>query len=157
MPKPSDAVIFPYGVRLKEGGAIDTLPVAKIALPDKNGEWLSLFLVIDSGATLSALPASDASMLGIRLEDGEAVSISGIDGQLMTGWIHRIKARLGKRELVFPAALLENSYAPRILGRLGVFDQFTIVFEEKNKRTGLLGNNSPQARQTKRLLDKLLQ
>ena len=66
-----NSLVFPYGITLREDGVIETVPVAEVGLKDKRGEWLSLFLIIDSGATISALPKGDALTLGIDVEKGE--------------------------------------------------------------------------------------
>lgn len=43
----------------------------KFHFPHKDGELVSLFLIIDSGATISALPKSDAAVvLGYSVNSG---------------------------------------------------------------------------------------
>lgn len=89
------SIVFPYGITLKEDATIDTVPVAEIGFKNKEGEWLSLFLVIDSGAAISALPKSDAAVFGTDVRTGEQMVISGIGGEKSMGWRHQIRIRIG--------------------------------------------------------------
>jgi hypothetical protein len=146
--------VFPYGVALRERGAIDVFPVAELRFRNQAGEWLSLFLIIDSGAAVSALPASDAAVLGIVVEKGTEQMVSGIGGEMLKGWRHEIAARLQEKDISFPVVFLENGMSPRVLGRAGIFEDFTVIFEERNKRSGFLGKNSRQALKIQKTLDK---
>lgn len=155
-----NSFIFPYGITLKENGAIDTIPVAEVGFKDKKGEWLSLFLIVDSGATISALPESDASVFGVNVRKGKQMMISGIGGEKLIGWQHQITARIGKEILKFPLVFLDNDTAPRVLGRAGIFENFLLVFEEKGqrtgfKRTGFIGNNQKEAGIIHKILNEI--
>jgi len=154
MPK-TEGLVFPYAIKLKEGGATETFPAIEISFLSKEGEKFSLFLIIDSGATISALPKSDAKVLGIQPETGIPLSVSGISGEAVNGWKHKIAVYLGDKKIQLPVVFLDNEFAPRVLGREGIFDFFTIVFEEEKQRTGLLGKHSFLARGIRKILDKL--
>ena len=60
------SAVFPYGVTLRESGSVDIFPVAEVSFLNKDGDLLSLFLLIDSGATISVLPATDAAVFGLN-------------------------------------------------------------------------------------------
>lgn len=147
--------LFPYGITLREGGRIETFPAAEVSFLTQNGEWISLFLVIDSGATISALPSSDAYALGIGATRGTTLSIQGISRQPVKARQHILTARLGDEVIKLPVAFLENDRAPRILGRAGVFGRFSVVFEEHQRRSGFIGRNTRESRAMKILLDEL--
>lgn len=146
-------LVFPYGIRLKEGGVIETFPAVEISFLSKDGEKLSLFLIVDSGATISALPKGDAEVLGIQPESGIPLLISGISGEVIKGWRHKIPIYLGNEKIRLPAIFLDNESAPRVLGRAGMFNCFTIVFEEEKQRTGFIKKHSPQAHNIQKILD----
>ena len=55
-----DIISFPYNIRLRENGKIETVPVAEVMVKDREGNWIFLLLIIDSGATISAFPREDA-------------------------------------------------------------------------------------------------
>lgn len=148
-----ESSIFPYGIRLKEGGALDIFPAAEITLNSKNGERLSLIFVIDSGATISALPKTDASVLGINLQEGDQFFVSGIEGTMLSGWRHELPVRLGKNFIKIPVVFLNSDSAPRVLGREGLFNKFTIVFEEAERRSGFLARAKSEAKKVEKILD----
>lgn len=151
----SKSFVFPYGITLREGVGLDVFPAAEIFFPYKGEDELSLFLIIDSGAYISALPKSDAGPLGIILEKGDLIIISGIGGKILNGWRHEIKVRIGSEKIFLPIAFLDDDLAPRVLGRLGLFEKFSIVFEESKKRTGFLHNMGKEAKNISKILDKV--
>lgn len=151
----SKSLVFPYGITLREAGNIDVFPAVEVGfLNNKNG-LISLFLLVDSGAAISALPKSDANAFGINVEHGKASYISGINGEAINGWSHDIGVKLGERILKIPVMFLDLESAPRVLGRAGVFDKFTIIFEESNKRSGFLNQKDTKTKLVGKILDSL--
>ncbi len=151
----SKSLIFPYGITLREGGTVDIFPAAEIKIQSKDGEQLSVFLLIDSGAALSALPRSDAPFLGIDVERGDIMYISGVNGQSIKGWRHNLNIRFGNNTMNLPFVFLDNPNTPRVLGRAGVFEKFSIIFEERGKRSGLLEFGSKEASSVSKILSKI--
>lgn len=151
----SEARIFPYGITLREGGIIETVPIAEISFLTKDKERLALFLVIDSGASVSAFPKSDAVMFGIVPEAGAYMTISGIAGEPIAAWKHSLAVKLNNIAIRLPIVFLDAPNAPRVLGREGIFDIFTIVFEENKRRTALLKNKSLEAQTVAGIIKKL--
>lgn len=154
MPKQKSAV-FPYGITLREEGRVDIFPAAEVGFRNKEGYWLTLYLVIDSGATISALPSSDALVFGIDVEQGMPQTIAGIDGHSISGWQHEIQVQIGEISITLPFVFLNSNSVPRVLGRTGIFERFTIVFEEKRKRTGFLREGISDTRSIQKLLDRI--
>lgn len=152
MPK---SAVFPYGIALQEGGRINVFPAAGVTFFTRAGETLSLILIIDSGAAVSALPKSDALFLGIVAEGGVPVTISGVSGENIRGWQHIISIRLGKEALEIPIVFLDHEFAPRVLGREGIFENFILVFEEKKHRTGFIKEATREAKTIQKVLAKL--
>jgi len=154
MPKP-DGVVFPYGIKLKETGEAELFPAAKIELHRAKNETVTFFFLIDSGATLSALPASDAQTLNIDLKKGKPITVTGIGTGHTRGTVCSVQAKIGGRTIHIPVAFLQNERAPRVLGREGVFTKFTIIFEETSRRTTFLTKNSTKAAKIKKITDTL--
>ncbi len=150
-----NAIIFPYGITLREGGVLDVFPAAEVSFPAPENEWITLFLILDSGATISALPKTDAVALGIDAEKGRPMSITGINGGIIAGWQHECNIRLDQHLIKIPLVFLDNEASPRVLGRAGIFNQFTVVFEEQKKRSGFIGKDSKEARAISNILDKI--
>ena len=148
--------VFPYGITLREGGVLDTFPAAEVFLFSQKGDRFSLFLLIDSGAAISALPASDAPTLGIDKNKGIPLHIAGIDGRVVNAWRHEVKIGLGETTLLIPFAFLEYKEAPRILGREGVFDRFNVIFQEARRRSALVANNTKQSQAMEKAVDEFV-
>lgn len=154
MPR-AKGVVFPYGIRLREAGAVDIFPAAEVFFRTQEGEWLALFLIIDSGATISALPRSDAFALGLHYKDGVPIDISGVSGEVITTWQHEVIGRIGGYTLKIPVVFLDDDSAPRVLGRARIFEHFTVVFEEVRRRSAFIGTPSTVARRMTKILDDL--
>lgn len=137
------------------GGRVDVFPAAEILSTNKNGDWLSLFLLIDSGAAISVLPASDAGVFGLNLRDGSDAKIYGIGRGSISGWKHELEIRFGDIELFIPVVFLDNYNGPRILGREGIFDKFLIIFNESKQRTGFIGEGSKEEKDINKVIDKI--
>lgn len=151
----SESFVFPYGITLQEEGVIDTFPVAEVFFLSKEDGWLSLFLLIDSGAAISALPKTDAPTFDILPESGIPISILGIGESRTKGWRHELSVRFRTKVRKIPFIFLDNERAPRVLGREGVFSNFTIVFEEKGGRSGFLGSTTPKSKSVVKILDSV--
>lgn len=150
-----NTVIFPYGIILREGGLLDVFPAAEVSFLTPDSEWITLFLVLDSGATISALPKSDAVALGIDLKKGRPLSITGINGEITAGWQDEHNVRIGKEIIKIPIVFLDNETSPRVLGRAGIFNRFTMVFEGQKKRSGFIRKSSKEAKAITNILDKI--
>ncbi len=151
----SDASIFPYGISFKGNGTMDVFPAAQVFFSYKDGGEIPFFLLIDSGAHISALPRADAEPLDIKIEDGEHTLIAGISGLPVRGWRHDIPVRLGENTIKLPIVFIDDNNAPRVLGRAGIFNKFSIVFEEARRRTAFLRNNSKEAGALSKILSRI--
>jgi hypothetical protein len=151
----SSMLVFPYGITLEENGHLHVFPAAEVGFPAQDGGWFTLFLLVDSGAVTSALPQQDASAFGIDPETGRARAIAGIGGVAMKAWEHVVRSRLRDELLDIPLIFLDSDTAPRVLGREGIFDRFTIIFEETKRMTGFLKAESQHAQSTQRMLDDI--
>lgn len=147
-----NSFICPYGITLREDGVLDAVPVAEIKFKDKDGDWLSFFLVVDSGATISAFPKSDAETFGINLSKTKQIFISGIGGEKIKGWQCEISARLNQKEIILPVAFLNIETAPRVLGRNGIFDKYILMFQEKRRRTVFIGEDSQNVKKIEKII-----
>ena len=98
------------------------------------------------------MPKQDATAFGIDPEAGRAQAIVGIEGVAIKGWEHVVRVRLGEELLDILLLFADSDRAPRLLGREGIFDRFTIVFEEAKRRTGFLDRGSAQAKAVGQML-----
>ena len=149
----SNIQVFPYGITLREGGAVNVFPAAEVTFRVGKNERLTLFFIVDSGATISALPKSDAPMLGIDARSGILTNISGIGGNPVIGWLHEVVVGLGKHNLKLPIVFFDHSETPRVLGRAGLFNRYTIIFEEAKHRSSFVGNSTKESREIAKIVN----
>jgi hypothetical protein len=136
-------------------GRVRLFPAAEVAVQSTDGEWVSFAVVVDSGATVSALLKSDAITLGIDMKNGERVNIFGIGTKGIAGWRHELPVRFGKNTMKIPVVFLNTDAVPRVLGRDGIFERFTIVIEEQSRQSGFMGHETREAQDIRRVLDAL--
>ena len=109
------------------------LPIVSIWL--KGGkEWVEFKAFVDSGAGYSIFKAEMAEILGLRLEDGKESYVTVGDGSLIKVYIHNVSVRIADKE--FEAAVGFSRHLGigfNIIGRLDIFDRFTVCFDESEK------------------------
>lgn len=111
-------------------------PVIKLALIHKNSK-LTIEALVDSGANISIFGADVAESLGINVESGKEVYLSGVGGRIL-GYEHTVKFEID--QLVFAAKVIfsgEFLVSFNLIGREDIFDKFTICFDEKRKQLEL--------------------
>jgi hypothetical protein len=138
--------IFSYGIRLRQDSRIELFPAAELMIQGRRTQGIRATFHIDSWATISVLPASDAKALGIPLRRGKKIVIGGITGEPLQGYQHTVTVALATGRFTIPVAFVEHNDVPRILGRDGVFTQFIIIFDEPRRRVAFL---EPDAERTR--------
>ncbi len=109
-------------------------PVVEVHLRSKEGEWFKVFPYADSGADITLSPRSVCKILGLNLKDGKRSSIAGIGGRSLAVYLHKIKMRIGDKEIVVRVGFTQRENVPYLLGRLDILDHFNICFEEDRVR-----------------------
>jgi len=148
--------VFPYGISLDRDGVVSVFPAIEVLFFISGGEHAAFMLLIDSGARVSALPKFDAETLGIEAEKGVPTMVTGIGSEVIQGWRHEVPIILQEDQFTIPVLFLDNEFAPRILGREGVFDRFTALFQEEKRRSALVANNTKQSQAIEKVLDELV-
>ena len=91
--------------------------------------------LVDSGASFSVFRSEVADYLGIQLEKGEPVFLTGIGGRIL-GYLHKIKIEVNKESFVCKIIFSkEYTVSLNILGRDNFFLPFVITFLERDKKT----------------------
>ena len=130
--------IFPYGIRLREDDKIEVFPAAELSIKGRGTRGIHATFHIDSGATISILPGSDAKALGISLNTGEKLIVRSVSGESLHGYRHSITLLFEVGHIKVPVVFVENTIVPRILGREGLFPHFAIIFDEAKRRVAFL-------------------
>ncbi len=107
-------------------------PVADILL-EVNGFRVEVPMYIDSGADITVIPLRFGKALGFKQEPDEILEMRGIAGGGVPYVIKKVTLGIGKKriEARIAWALIED--VPPLLGRLDIFPQFRITFDETKK------------------------
>ena len=115
------------------------VPFAKADLQRCDGRFQSVALQIDSGAVISTLRRSSATLLGLTLEAGRPVDLKSVGGGVTQAFVHEITARFDPSlTLSVPFAIMTSETVPNLLGRLGVFDVLQLHFDATFQETQFL-------------------
>ena len=140
---------------MEESGALSVFPAVTIILRTKKGEELSVVALIDSGATISAMPKNIAPLLGIDYKKGKLLQIFGVGNKRVTAWQHDVSIEFGGNIMSLPVAFLDDNTIPRILGRAGLFENFSIVFSEYKQQSALVGITTKETNAISTILDTI--
>lgn len=105
-------------------------PVVEVYLKTKEAEWFKISPYADSGADITIFPRSVCEILGLKMEDGQQGTITGVSGEEISIYIHRIVVRIGDEEIEIRAGFAEREDIPYLLGRTDILKHFNILFKE---------------------------
>jgi len=91
-------------------------------------------VLLDTGADCTMLPKFMARLIGVDLAACRHLPSYGIEGAGVMTYASRITARIGRTVLTLPCLFSENERSPFILGRMGLFDRFSITFDNRRKK-----------------------
>ena len=102
------------------------IPVTIIG-PKRN---LNVIMLLDSGADLSLFPYSVGESMGLHLDIENRSEVQGIGEGSVPYILSKVKLKIGEFEISARVgwALIEE--VPLILGRLDIFQKFSIEFRE---------------------------
>ncbi len=105
-------------------------PVATVGFNHKTKPvWVSIEMIIDTGADYSILPRTYADALGIDLlRDCSTHRTLGIGGTERIFLYHGQAARLGNYARKIPIGFLDRESGPALLGRHEFLETFKVVF-----------------------------
>ncbi|MFH0943340.1 MAG: aspartyl protease family protein [Candidatus Beckwithbacteria bacterium] len=112
------------------GNAIN--PQVKLPVKTITG-YREIEFLIDSGAVVSALPITMAEELGVNLSELPRITIEGFAGQKTFAYKGEFVILIGNQEIAIPVVFSENPQSSNILGRIGFFDQFNIMFDANDQ------------------------
>lgn len=107
---------------------------------------IDFFGLIDSGADCSFMPKEVAEIMGLNideLEDDEIETISGEKIKVKRAYFEVIFSDLREKRSIQHVIFhidLNNNLDNIVIGRAGIFDNFTVTFEQAYKRVGLKYN-----------------
>ena len=118
--------IFPY----QRNSIGDSFPVIDLFV-SQNNRTARIFVLVDSGATVSIFREDVAEQLGITIESGKETFVGGVGGRIK-GYVHRLDIEIAGKKFLCPVVFShEYMVSFNLLGREAVFKKFKIIFEEK--------------------------
>ena len=113
-------------------------PVIPICLI-KEEKKVRYFAIIDSGADLCIFHAQIGELIGIVVESGKLLQFNGISGEQLTAYFHDIKIEVGGYDFDCYAGFSRDidNLPYGLLGQLGFFDLFNVLFDYKKERIEL--------------------
>lgn len=95
--------------------------------------------IIDSGADLCIFHAQIGEVIGLTIESGKLLKFTGVSGQQFTAYFHDLEIEVGGYRFDCYAGFsreMENMpYG--LLGQVGFFDLFNVVFDYEKQRIEL--------------------
>ena len=85
--------------------------------------------LLDSGAVVSTLPLQAAKDTGVDLSKAKRITLQGFSGVPAFAYLDKITIKIGNTDVELPATFTESNATTYILGRKGLFDDFTINFD----------------------------
>jgi len=108
-------------------------PVASIEFRSKDGVWIELRPYIDSGADITLIPLTFGRLLGLELKKEEIKHLRGVGGAGVPVVITEVDTRIGDAEFPVRVAWVLEDDLPPLLGRVDIFDRFTITFDQRKE------------------------
>ena len=106
-------------------------------LVGRDGKQIPIMALIDSGAITSLFDADIARALGIEIENGEPYKPKGIGGSI-TAYIHKVALKIDNEEIMIRVAFTDELLVPiNLLGREGLFEAFSVLFNDMDKSVTL--------------------
>ncbi|MBI3050825.1 hypothetical protein HYY74_00020 [Candidatus Woesearchaeota archaeon] len=89
--------------------------------------------LVDSGATISIFNSSTGSELGVDVESGEKRIFQGVSAKLI-GYVHTVTVLIEGEKIQCKVAFSgELGTSFNLIGREGIFDKFSITFNESRR------------------------
>lgn len=106
----------------------------KVTMPLKTTQgYVDTTFLLDSGAVVSTLPLQAAKDTGVDLSKAKRITLQGFSGVPAFAYLDKITIKIGSADFEFPATFTESSATTYILGRKGLFDEFSINFNHVDR------------------------
>lgn len=125
---------FPYQPKITKNYGVIPNPRITVLVKSLFGFEPITFLV-DTGADITMLPRSWAQRLGVKLGGLPSHTMLVASGREIAVYQSRItvKFRPNYQELLLPCTFTASDKTPLLLGRLGIFADWTLKFSHRKK------------------------
>jgi hypothetical protein len=116
----------------RSGLGVVLRPVAE-AILEKDGFAVEIPMYVDSGADVSMIPFRFGRALGFKQEREDTIQeIKGVSGAGVPYILKEVTLVLNGKRLKVKMAWALVEEVPMLMGRMGIFDKFRVVFDERN-------------------------
>lgn len=122
----------PYKNTLYESFGFVQEPKVTMPLKTIRGYIETTFL-LDSGAVVTTLPLQAAQDTGVDLSRAKRITLQGFSGVPSFAYLGKIIIKIGNTDYELPATFTESNATTYILGRKGLFDDFSINFDHEER------------------------
>ena len=129
---PSVFIEFPLKDKITSVGIVPDPKITVNVLTKFGYEPFSFLL--DTGADCTIVPLSLAEDIGIDLRQSTKARTYGIEGNGIVGRVGKIQIMIGDKQLQITCMFAERETMPYILGRMDIFSNFNISFDNVNKK-----------------------
>lgn len=106
----------------------------KVTVPMKTtAGYVDTTFLLDSGAVVSTMPLQAAQDTGVDLAQAKRITLQGFSGVPAFAYLDKVTIKIGEAEYEFPATFTESNATTYILGRKGLFDDFSIMFDHEER------------------------
>lgn len=125
------SIYFPYRKKIIEEGIIIPFPVANLPVKTIFGAYLIRFLV-DSGADTTTLPLSLSPLFDFKATESKKSWVGGVEGGKVAAYSSQIEIGFAKEFYTIRCHYINSQVTP-LLGRLDVWDKFSILFDNQKE------------------------
>lgn len=122
----------PYKNTLYESFGFVQEPKVTMPLKTIRG-YIDTTFLLDSGAVVSTLPLQAAQDTGVDLSRAKRITLQGFSGVPSFAYLDKIIIKIGNTDYELPATFTESNATTYILGRKGLFDDFSINFDHEER------------------------
>lgn len=106
----------------------------KVTMPLKTTQgYVDTTFLLDSGAVVTTLPLQAAKDTGVDLSKAKRITLQGFSGVPAFAYLDKVTVKIGNTDFEFPATFTESNATTYILGRKGLFDEFSINFNHEDR------------------------
>lgn len=116
---------------VRQGRKHTLLPIISVGVFNKANTARGTYLraMIDSGAGCSIFPAALGEAIGLTIENGNKIPITGIEQSTFEGYLHEIILEVGGWQFDSIACFCRRDIAFPVLGREGFFSLFAVIID----------------------------
>lgn len=121
---------FPYRKKEINLGVV-VEPLIQASIKASYG-WQPAWFLVDTGADTTTISAKFATQLGIRFDSREKTRLYGIGKQTTYGYPGKLTLKINGITFAARSYFLDSDRNILLLGRMDLFDKFSLLFDNKN-------------------------